>query len=295
VVAGLLVPRPRPDLGARRTPGPPGISHVARGQGRDSLDYPLDGVRPSYTVFPDARAAASQRAAPLLGFLSPSAYEEERVHVHLAVAPPVARRVLAVPTPPASVSPTGFLNLSATFFLSPPSCHFQAGSALGVSPFRGFVLPRSPDDSSPSAYPLGLVPSDCASPRPRRERPGASPRSPRIDRVAPLWPSGFLSSWKSVRVTKSRFNVSMTDLPLVGFDLLMVSTLASSGSRRAPSCFTGRLSVDRHPTGCRPRYSAHGSRPSLTRGSSHPKVPCLRPLSCLLAPDAGIFGLRLFT
>jgi hypothetical protein len=113
--------------------------------------------------------------------------------------------------------------------------------------------------------------------------------------MAPLWPTGFSSSWKSVRVIKSRFNVSMTDLPLLGFHLLMVSTLADSGSRRAPSCFTAQVSVARRPNGCTPRYSVHGSRPSLTRGSSHPKVPCLRPLSCSLVPDAGIFGLRLFT
>ena len=204
-------------------------------------------------------------------------------------------RLPTVPRPPASVSPAGFLNLSATFFLSPPSCHFQAGSARGVLPFRGFVLPRSPDDSSPSAYPLDLVPTDCAAPVLGGSVRGRASRYLGLTGVAPLRPSGFSSSWKSVRVIKSRFNVSMTDLPLVGFHLLMVSTLASSGSRRAPSCFTAQVSVARQPNGCTPRCSAHGSRPSLTRGSSHPKVPCLRPLSCSLASDAGIFGLRLFT
>ena len=57
------------------------------------MDYPLVGVRPSFTVFPGACAVASRRTAPLLGFVAPTAHEEKRVHVHLAVAPPVARQV----------------------------------------------------------------------------------------------------------------------------------------------------------------------------------------------------------
>jgi hypothetical protein len=35
---------------------------------------------------------------------------------------------------------TGFLNLSATFFLLLPPSHFQAGSTLGVVSFRGLIL-----------------------------------------------------------------------------------------------------------------------------------------------------------
>jgi len=167
------------------------------------LDNPLDEVRPSYTVFPDVCAAASRRTAPLLGFFASSALEEKRVHVHLAVA-------LRLPGVADGSRTAGygvarrFSQPLSDFFLSPPSRHFQAGGALGVPPYRGLVPPRSPDDSSSPAYPLGLCPADCASSRPRRERPGASPPTPRIDGVAPLWPSGFLSSWKSVRVTKSR-------------------------------------------------------------------------------------------
>jgi hypothetical protein len=153
VVAGSSVPRSRPDLGARRTPDPPGIPHAARGQGRDSLDYPLNGVRPSFTVYPDACAAASQRTAPLLGFFAPTAHEGERVHVHLAVALPVARWVAGGSHAASFGVVHRFSQPLDDFFLSPPSCLFQAGSARGVSPFRGFVLPRSPDDSSPSALP----------------------------------------------------------------------------------------------------------------------------------------------
>ena len=72
------------------------------------------------------------------------------------------------------------------FFLSPPSCHFQTGGALGVSPFRGFCLPRSPDGSSPPAYPLGLPPADCAGPRPRRGHPRAGSPVPRMHRRGPF-------------------------------------------------------------------------------------------------------------
>jgi len=48
-------------------------------------------------------------------------------------------------------------------FLSSPSCHFQTGSAPGVPPFRGFILPRSPDDSSPPVYPPDVLPAGCAA------------------------------------------------------------------------------------------------------------------------------------
>jgi hypothetical protein len=72
------------------------------------------------------------------------------------------------------------------FFLSPPSCHFQTGGALGVSPFRGFFLPRSSDDSSPPGYPLGLPPADCAGPRPRRGHPRAGSPVPRMHRRGPF-------------------------------------------------------------------------------------------------------------
>lgn len=70
---------------------------------------------------------------------------------------------LTVPIPPATEPLPGFPNLSAAFFLSPPSHHFQMGGAHGVTPSRGLHLPRSPDSSSLPAYPLDVIPSGCAT------------------------------------------------------------------------------------------------------------------------------------
>lgn len=52
-------------------------------------------------------------------------------------------------------------------FLSPPSCHFQAGGIRGVRPYRGLILHRSPAGSSPSACLLDVVPAECACSVPR--------------------------------------------------------------------------------------------------------------------------------
>jgi hypothetical protein len=70
----------------------------------------------------------------------------------------------AGPTLPPTVPLSGFLNLSAAFFLSPPSCHFQASGARGILPFRGLLLSRRPDGSSPPACPHDVLPTGSAVP-----------------------------------------------------------------------------------------------------------------------------------
>jgi len=77
---------------------------------------------------------------------------------------PVPRDSPTGPTPPTTVPFAGFLSLSTAFFLSLPSCHFQAGGAHGVSSFRGSFLPHSLVDSSPTTCPLDVLPADCAAP-----------------------------------------------------------------------------------------------------------------------------------
>lgn len=49
-----------------------------------------------------------------------------------------------LPNLPATVPLAGFFNLSADSFSPTPSHHFQAGNALGVSPFRGFPFRAAP-------------------------------------------------------------------------------------------------------------------------------------------------------
>jgi hypothetical protein len=93
---------------------------------------------------------------------------------------PVARPIIrvspgspAAPTPPTTVPLAGVLNLSAASSSLEPPAMFQTGGAHGVLPFRGWILPRSSDDSSPPACPLDVPPSDWPGPRPRRGYPGA--------------------------------------------------------------------------------------------------------------------------
>jgi hypothetical protein len=68
------------------------------------------------------------------------------------------------------------------FLFPPPSCHFQAGGALGVLPSRGLFRPRSPDSSSPPACPPDVPPGGCAFPRPGEGNRQARWPFPRIER-----------------------------------------------------------------------------------------------------------------
>jgi hypothetical protein len=173
----------------------------------------------------------------------------------------------------------GFPNLSAAFFLPPPSRHFQAGGALGVQPSRGLFLPRSPDDSSPPACPLGVSPFS--------------------------WPSPFLGGGALGRA--GRFLGSSTcafgrlqGLHPRGSRSAIPGHVLRSGNRPAPHGlspphglhpnewvglppprpprFTLRRFVAEPPERCAPRLSDRSSWPSLTRAPSHLEVSRLRCL-----------------
>jgi hypothetical protein len=108
---------------------------------------------------------------------------------------------------------------------------FSDGWRSWGSPFRGLILARSPGDSSSPAYPLDVAPAGCASPvlgggirgRDRRCLGDANGHLSRLQ--------GLSSSCESVCVT-SDFHPVVTDLPLLGFCLLMVYT--SAGGRGSP-------------------------------------------------------------
>jgi hypothetical protein len=154
---GCWVPRSRYGLSARRTHSPSGIPSSAPVQGRDSLDNPLLGFCPSIRLDPMSPPAASRLWAPLLGFFRPYnalGGESPRLASCLVELPGFAGNLPTHPTAPTTVPLTGFPNLSAVFFLSPPSCHFQTGGVLGIRPYRDLFLPRSPGCSSPPACPL---------------------------------------------------------------------------------------------------------------------------------------------
>jgi hypothetical protein len=102
---------------------------------------PLHGVTQSLRQRPFDRRHLSW------GSFAPTAYEAGRVHVRascLAKPPGCAGNLPRGPTLPATVPLAGFLNLSVALFLSPPSCHFQTGNALGVYPSGDCSFHKAP-------------------------------------------------------------------------------------------------------------------------------------------------------
>jgi hypothetical protein len=197
-------------------------------------------------------------------------------------APVLPGCVPAGPTPPTTVPLTGFLDLSATSSsLHRPAIFRRV--ALWGSPFRGLILPRSPGDSSPPDYPHDVSPAGRAPPilgrgirRRDGRRLGCSGRL--LDRLQGFPP----------RVSRSasplHFHDAKTDLPLLGFHLLMVCTPVTGGGSR-PS--TVELH-EQEAVACPLPAALHGlpnhpSRSSLTRGPSHHEVLRLRP-----APPFGV-------
>jgi len=146
---GYWVPRSRYDLSARRTHGPSGISSSARAQRRDSLSNPLLGFDSPTRLVPMSSPKASQPKAPLLGFLFPYSARVERestsCRCYPVRLPGFTGNLSASPTLPTTVPLAGFLNLSAAFFLSPTSCHFQTGGAHGVCPTGTYSFREAPD------------------------------------------------------------------------------------------------------------------------------------------------------
>lgn len=125
----------------------------------------------------------------------------------------------------ATVPLSGFPNLSAALFFPSPACRFQAVGTLGVIPFRGSCLSRSPNASSTLACLHGVYPARLRSSLPRRGLLRACSPSPRI---ADEHLSVAFEAFILVRIGQHHYNAvgtTVTDLPLVGFCLLMVCTL----------------------------------------------------------------------
>lgn len=190
------------------------------------------GVRSSFTASPTSPPVASRPKAPLLGFVAPSAHQVEGIHV-----PP---RLPALGSADSSHAADygaarRFSQPLSGFIFPPPSCHFQAGGAPGVLPFRGF--------SSSLAGPMtrrhrrALVTLLLQVAHPPFLGGGTSRHSDRYlgsagRRLSPS--SGPWSARESVRRRQATVNVPTTDLPLLGFCLLMVCTaIGGKGFRPA--------------------------------------------------------------
>jgi hypothetical protein len=148
--------------------GPAGISSTVCVQRTRLPEQSSPEVRFSFTVYPEQPALVSRPKATLVGFLVPSAHwvaEFTSCPYGQATGQRPKKLPGCLPTGPTrltTVPLTGFLNLSATLFLLPPSSHFQAGGTHGVASFRGLIFPRSPSNSSPLACPLDVIPFGCA-------------------------------------------------------------------------------------------------------------------------------------
>lgn len=178
-------------------------------------------------MFPDSLAAVLRPTAPLLGFHAPSALQVERVHVPAGypVAPLVAQGLLTVSKPPASVSLTGFPNLSATSSSLRRPAIFRQVALLGFRPSRDSSSHEAPTTRRRRSTLLAFLPQTAQAPvlggdiHGRARRYLGSRRGPFVAfRVFVL-----------VRIDlrhQVTINVSVTDLPLLGFRLLMVCTPA---------------------------------------------------------------------
>jgi hypothetical protein len=135
-------------LGLARTPGLAGIPISDRVQGRDSLNVPLLRFSSPLWRKPENHVSNLSAEDDSPGILFPSAHEATRVHVlpFDGKTPNPLREVNWIRRwshPPATVPLSGFLNLSATLFLSLPPYHFQEGSTHGIAPSRGLFLSQS--------------------------------------------------------------------------------------------------------------------------------------------------------
>jgi hypothetical protein len=125
-------------------------------------------VRVSYTVFPEVPAPDLSIEGTSHGVSCPfSAYgqrESTSFPVSRSGSPTISRRESTSRSHPAGYGAAHrFSQPLSGFFLSKPSCHFQTGCTPGVPPYRGLLLPRSPDDSSSPAYPPDVSPAGCAA------------------------------------------------------------------------------------------------------------------------------------
>jgi hypothetical protein len=170
------------------------------------LDDPLVGFSPSTRCFPKPPPTASRPKAPLLGFHRPysvSGGESPRPPGFPMRLPGCAGNLPRGPTLPATVSLAGFPSLSATFFLSPPSCHFQAGNARGVSPSGGCSFQEAPAARRRRHALMTFLPQVALPPVLGGGICGRADRIPRMSRRNAFHRlQGLRLHWKSVRINQ---------------------------------------------------------------------------------------------
>lgn len=157
---------------------------------------PLHGLSQSLRQRPLDRRHLSWGFAPLQRFR-----RRESTSVRLpGSAPRWCRDPPTGPTLSTTVSLAGFSNLSATFFLSPPPRHFQAGYARGVCPSGVCSFHEAPATRRPRPALVTFLPRVALPPFLGGGSRGHTVRLPRIarrgafDRLQGLRPRGNRSA-----------------------------------------------------------------------------------------------------
>lgn len=134
--------------------------------GKRLLGQSSPEVQPSFTAYPAVSARSFSTTSTSPGVSAPATYEKKESTSHaLQRELPGFYRASADKSHLASYGAAPrFSQPPSDFFLSPPSHHFQMGNALGVLPFRGLLLPRSPHGSSPQACLPDVCPASWPTP-----------------------------------------------------------------------------------------------------------------------------------
>lgn len=222
--------------------------------------------------------AISRSKAPLLGFRAPSAHTREenpRLRRLPGRAPRVMNPGICRQVPPCRLRcRSQVFSTSQRLLPLPPAPPFSDGFRSWGLPYRGLILPRSPGYSSPPVSPHDVAPAGCATSvlgGGCRGRTGCylGWLSQRLSRLQGLRPRGNRSA------SSTLIKDSTTDLPLLGFRLLMVCTRASRQGFRPATVVLHEQWVRRqtrhplHSTACcspGPTLSRESAVPS--RGSS---------------------------
>lgn len=219
-----------------------------------------------------------------MGFCSPTALKEKGIHVlpvSRSSSLAFTRNPLAGPTQQATVPLSGFPNLSAALLFPSPPCLFQAVGTLGVLPFRGSCLSRSPNASSALACLHGVCPARLRSSLPRRGLLRACSPSPRIiDEHLSVAFEAFIL----VRIGhhhNDAVGITATGLPLVGFCLLMVCTLVRVRNLRSEDRHASRVttpSLDQRPAA----FHGHPSTRAGSLSRENPPISRFLAFACLI-------------
>jgi hypothetical protein len=186
------------------------------------LGNPLLGFGPPTRYVPKSPPPVSRPEAPLLGFHAPTTHWEERVHVRLSPAPRFCRGICPRVPPRRLRCRSQVFSTSQRLLPLPTVPRFSRGWRSWGLPYRGFpsTKPRRLVAVRPTL--LTLLPRADRSPflgGDTRRRGGSylgAFNPPPIVRLQGLRPRGNRSD------TPSIFTAVMSDLPLLGFCLLMV-------------------------------------------------------------------------